>query len=123
MLKKLVLFGSIALLASLIICVGVYAYNADCNINYHLPNNVALWSSMNAEGLENGMYVLHVNFVSPHTAADSFGDGSGLFKSIGSMASDSNSGYATAFINGYDTGNGEYCQKRDEAYWPIGYMP
>ena len=112
------------LLTSLIICIGVYAYDAYCTVDYFPNKNAAaLWSSMNAENLENGMYVLHVNFITPDTAADSFGDGTGLWRSIGSVSSSSNTGYATAYINGHDTGNGNYCEKDDDAYWPVNYSP
>lgn len=117
MFKKLVMFSSIVLLASLIICVGAYAYNAYCSGRYvQSSNTYEISGAMNNYGLTNGMYVVHAMVAQAITRANSYTSVQ-FYRSATSKGSASNGATAHAYVHGYDA-NDQYRQKSDNMTLP-----
>ena len=112
---RVVSSSMLVVLITFSVCIVVNAYDANCKGEYKASTDtIILWSSMNAYGLENGTFNLHVKLIAPGTTvADSFDDGSNLWRSIGAAASGSNTGYANAWVSVHDTGNDNYCYDHD----------
>ena len=108
-------------LVLLIVSIAANAYDANCwtsadvlGIGY----SVKLFSTMNARGLENGMYVLHASIGSnAETIAESYRNGKKHSRGIAAVGYIGSEGRATAFVNGYDPNNGKYHAKSDKATW------
>lgn len=116
MSKKLVMFSSIVLLASLI-SFAAYAYNAYCSWSLLVPTNeLTMNASMNNHGLINGMYTVYAKVTQPITRSSNYHTQQ-FSKSVASKGSASNGGTSYAYVHGYDA-IGQYCQASDSATYP-----
>ncbi|MDE0185401.1 MAG: hypothetical protein OXP71_08065 [Candidatus Poribacteria bacterium] len=115
MFKKLVMFSSIVLLASLVICFAAYAYNAYCSKTIK-QSSLTMRGAMNNHNLTNGMYVIYAKVTNPITQANNFGNQQ-YSRSVASTGSISNGGYSNAFVYGYDA-SGQYQSASDSESHP-----
>lgn len=101
-LKTLVTLSSFLLLASLIVCVSVYAINAHCPKGKVKNDTLTMEATMNNKNVDDGQYVLHASVNPPGATLRRSYTTQDLSLGVTASGSKSIKGNASAYVDGTD---------------------
>ena len=115
-LKRLVTLSSFLLLASLIVCVTVYAINAHCPKGKVKKNALTMKATMNNYNVDDGQYVLHARVNPPGITDRESYKKQNLSLAVHAVGSKSIGGYASAYVDGTDPNTEQFYSRYHDRY-------